>query len=80
MHEPPATSPSGTCARSDPRAAWTAQAHPIGTPLRVSEQGIDGTFDGLAPDGALRLRRDGGDVMLIHAGGVELQPPGEEGN
>src|SRR3546814_9792723 len=32
-------------------AAWTAHAHPIGTPLRVSEQGIDGTFDGLAPDG-----------------------------
>lgn len=61
-------------------AAWTAQAHPIGTPLRVSEQGIDGTFDGLAPDGALRLRRAGGEVMLIHAGDVELQRPVKEGN
>ena len=61
-------------------AAWTAQAHPIGTPLHVSEQGIDGTFDGLAPDGALRLRRAGGEVMLIHAGDVELQRPVKEGN
>jgi BirA family biotin operon repressor/biotin-[acetyl-CoA-carboxylase] ligase len=48
--------------------------------LRVSEQGIDGTFDGLAPDGALRLRRDGGEVMLIHAGDVELQRPVGEGS
>lgn len=61
-------------------AAWTAHAHPIGTPLRVSEQGIDGTFDGLAPDGALRLRRAGGEVMLIHAGDVELQRPVTGGN
>jgi BirA family biotin operon repressor/biotin-[acetyl-CoA-carboxylase] ligase len=61
-------------------AAWTAKAHPIGTALRVSEQGIDGTFDGLAPDGALRLRRDGGEVMLIHAGDVELQRPVGEGS
>ena len=50
------------------------------TPLRVSEQGIDGTFDGLAPDGALRLRREDGEVMLIHAGDVELQRPVTGGN
>ena len=56
-------------------AAWTTHAHPIGTPLRVSEQGIDGTFDGLAPDGAMRLRRASGEIMLIHAGDVELQRP-----
>ena len=61
-------------------SAWTAKAHPIGTALRVSEQGIDGSFDGLAPDGALRLRRDGGEVMLIHAGDVELQRPVGEGS
>ena len=60
--------------------AWLPQAHPVGTPLRVSEQGIDGTFDGLAPDGALRLRRPGGEVMLIHAGDVELQRPATGGN
>ncbi len=58
--------------------AWLPQAHPIGTPLRVSEQGIDGTFDGLADDGALRLRRDGGETMLVHAGDVELRRPVEE--
>ena len=53
--------------------------HPVGTPLRLSEQDIDGTFDGLAPDGALRLRRADGEVMLIHAGDVELGRP-VEGN
>src|SRR3546814_5750882 len=52
-------------------AAWTAHAHPIGTPLRVSEQGIDGTFDGLAPDGALRLRREDGERSEEHTS--ELQ-------
>jgi BirA family biotin operon repressor/biotin-[acetyl-CoA-carboxylase] ligase len=60
-------------------AAWLPQAHPVGTPLRVSEQAIDGVFDGLAPDGALRLRREGGETMLIHAGDVELRRP-VEGN
>jgi BirA family transcriptional regulator, biotin operon repressor / biotin---[acetyl-CoA-carboxylase] ligase len=60
-------------------AVWLPQAHPVGTPLRVSEQGIDGFFDGLAPDGALRLRREGGETMLIHAGDVELRRP-VEGN
>lgn len=60
-------------------AAWLPQAHPVGTPLRVSEQGVDGFFDGLAPDGALRLRRDGGETMLVHAGDVELRRPVGEG-
>ena len=41
--------------------------------------GIDGFFDGLAEDGALRLRREGGETMLIHAGDVELRRP-VEGN
>ncbi|USI79023.1 MULTISPECIES: biotin--[acetyl-CoA-carboxylase] ligase [unclassified Sphingopyxis] len=58
--------------------AWIPQAHPIGTPLRVSEQGIDGFFDGLAEDGALRLRLGGGETMLVHAGDVELRRPVEE--
>lgn len=60
-------------------AVWLPQAHPVGTPLRVSEQGIDGFFDGLAPDGALRLRREGGETMLVHAGDVELRRPVGEG-
>lgn len=59
--------------------AWLPRGHPIGTPLHVSEQGIDGTFDGLASDGALRLRRDDGAVMLIHAGDVEFRRPVKEG-
>lgn len=61
-------------------SAWLPLGHPVGTPLRVSEQGIDGTFDGLAPDGALRLRRADGGVMLIHAGDIELQRRPGEGN
>ena len=56
-------------------AAWLPLAHPLGAPLHVSEQGIDGTFDGLSPDGALRLRRAGGETMLVHAGDVELRRP-----
>ena len=54
--------------------AWMARAHPVGTPLRVhSAPGelVSGTFDGIEPDGAMRLRRDGmidvirsGDVLL----------------
>jgi BirA family biotin operon repressor/biotin-[acetyl-CoA-carboxylase] ligase len=58
--------------------AWSPLAHPLGTPLRVSEQDIDGTFDGLADDGALRLRVAGGETMLVHAGDVELRRPVEE--
>lgn len=60
-------------------AAWLTHAHPVGTPLRLSEQGVDGSFDGLAPDGALRLRRAGGEIMLVHAGDVELRRPADEG-
>lgn len=59
--------------------AWLPLGHPVGTPLRVSEQGIEGAFDGLAADGALRLRRPDGEVMLIHAGDVELRRPVDEG-
>ncbi|WP_428681678.1 biotin--[acetyl-CoA-carboxylase] ligase [Sphingopyxis sp.] len=59
--------------------AWLPLGHPVGTPLHVSEQGIDGVFDGLEPDGALRLRRADGTVMLVHAGDVELRRP-VEGN
>ncbi|WP_137751944.1 biotin--[acetyl-CoA-carboxylase] ligase [Sphingopyxis sp. L1A2A] len=59
--------------------AWLPLAHPLGTPLHVSEQAIDGTFDGLAEDGALRLRLGGGETMLVHAGDVELRRPVEEG-
>ncbi len=59
--------------------SWLSLAHPVGTPLRVSEQDIDGLFDGLAPDGALRLRLGDGTVMLVHAGDVERRRPPAEG-
>jgi BirA family biotin operon repressor/biotin-[acetyl-CoA-carboxylase] ligase len=62
---------------SDPDAfarAWLARAHPVGTRLTVhstAEEKVSGTFDGIEPDGALRLRRNG-DVDIIRAGDVEL--------
>lgn len=62
---------------SEPEAfaqAWLARAHPIGTYLRVhssADEKTSGTFDGIEPDGALRLRRDG-QIDVIRAGDVEL--------
>ena len=54
--------------------AWMARAHPIGTPLEVhgspGEQ-VAGTFDGIEPDGAMRLKRDGM-IEIIRAGDVTL--------
>ena len=55
--------------------AWQARAHPIGTNISVHNapgERVNGRFDGLSPDGALRLRRDDGRVELIHAGDVSL--------
>lgn len=55
--------------------AWLARAHPVGTPIKVhsgSDEYVDGRFDGIEPDGALRLRRDDGQIDLIRAGDVEL--------
>jgi len=37
-----------------------------------SDVAIEGAFDGLEPDGALRLRRDDASVEIIRAGDVEL--------
>ncbi len=54
--------------------AWLARAHPVGTRLTVhsgKQETVSGTFDGIDPDGALRLRRNGS-VELIRAGDVEL--------
>jgi BirA family biotin operon repressor/biotin-[acetyl-CoA-carboxylase] ligase len=52
---------------------WRSVAHPPGTMLTVKEpdgQEIFGAFDGLGPDGALRLRLADGSVRVIHAGDV----------
>lgn len=55
--------------------AWLARAHPIGTRLTVHssrDESVSGRFDGLERDGALRLRRDDGDLDIVRAGDVEL--------
>jgi len=54
--------------------AWMARAHPIGTPLNVHNapgELVSGTFDGIEPDGAMRLRRDGM-IDIIRSGDVLL--------
>jgi BirA family biotin operon repressor/biotin-[acetyl-CoA-carboxylase] ligase len=54
---------------------WESVAHPIGTALQVKlpegEQ-IDGLFNGLCDDGALKLRLAGGSIRVIHAADVFL--------
>lgn len=55
--------------------AWLARAHPPGTPLSVHAsptERLAGRFDGLAPDGSLRLRLDSGAVEIVRAGDVSL--------
>ena len=54
--------------------AWLARAHPPGTQLTVragADEVISGAFDGLEPDGALRLCV-GERTEVIRAGDVEL--------
>lgn len=56
-------------------ARWLANAHPLGTPLAVSDgvdAGLTGAFDGLDEWGNLRLRLPSGEVRTIHAGEVRL--------
>lgn len=57
------------------RTCWLERAHPVGAPLRVHDAGgavINGLFDGLANDGALRLRLADGTVHVMHAGDTAL--------
>jgi len=37
-----------------------------------AEEKVAGTFDGIEPDGALRLRREDGSIDLVRTGDVEL--------
>jgi len=55
-------------------ARWQARAHPPGTALsvRMPDATLEGLYDGLSPDGALRLRGADGRVHLVHAGDVFL--------
>jgi len=55
--------------------AWLARAHPFGTRLEVHSgpgERVAGRFEGIDPDGAMRLRRDTGDIDIIRAGDVTL--------
>lgn len=63
---------------SDPEAfarAWLARAHPTGTELKVySDAAVKqhGRFDGIEPDGTLRLRLPDGSIEMVRAGDVTL--------
>ena len=55
--------------------AWLARAHPRGASVTVHlapGETVTGGFDGLEPDGALRLRGEDGTLAVIRAGDVEL--------
>ena len=55
--------------------AWLARAHSRGTRLTVHTspgESISGRFDGLEPDGALRLSLGDGSISIVHAGDVLL--------
>lgn len=55
--------------------AWLARAHPVGTELTVHSADAataKGHFDGIGPDGSLRLRLADGSVRAIHAADVHL--------
>lgn len=56
-------------------ARWIERAHPVGTALtaRLADgTTLDGSFDTMAPDGALVLRLADGSRRVIHAGDVFL--------
>jgi len=55
--------------------AWEHRAHLPGTLITFHAGGdekVSGRFDGLEPDGALRLMRDDGSVDIVRAGDVDL--------
>lgn len=66
---------------ADPAAfaeAWLARAHPVGTLLEVHSapgERIAGRFDGIEPDGAMRLRLGDGRIEIVRAGDVSLANP-----
>lgn len=56
--------------------AWMARAHAVGTPLEVHSgpgEKVSGIFDGIEPDGAMRLKRGDGMIDIIRAGDVSLK-------
>lgn len=59
------------------REAWLKRAEGIGgrIAVRLSSGTVEGTFEGLAPDGALQLRLDDGSLNLVSAGDVFFGGP-----
>lgn len=56
--------------------AWLERAHPVGTSIKVhadAARTVTGRFEGLASDGALLLRTDGGAIETIRAGDVSIR-------
>jgi BirA family transcriptional regulator, biotin operon repressor / biotin---[acetyl-CoA-carboxylase] ligase len=54
---------------------WQERAHPVGASLSVSlpdGTSLEGVYEGLDPNGALKLRLADGAVRVIHAGDVFL--------
>jgi BirA family biotin operon repressor/biotin-[acetyl-CoA-carboxylase] ligase len=64
---------------ADPQSvaqAWLARAHAVGSVLAVhgnDAEELSGRFDGIEPDGTLRLRLADGTVRAIHAADVSLR-------
>ena len=62
---------------SEPAAlaqAWLIRAHPVGAQLTVHtspHESVSGRFEGIEPDGALRLRTEQG-IEIVRAGDVLL--------
>lgn len=54
------------------RDAWLQRAAGLGGPIsvRLADETFDGTFEGLAIDGALEVRLDDGNLRLVSAGDV----------
>lgn len=55
--------------------AWEAAATPRGTPISVHsgpDEKIEGRYDGIEPDGALRLVVGDGRVEIVRAGDVNI--------
>ena len=59
------------------REAWLKRAEGIGgrIAVRLASGTVEGTFEGLAPDGALQLRLDDGSLNLVSAGDVFFGGP-----
>lgn len=55
--------------------AWLTRAHPIGTPIAVhsaNDEMVAGRFDGIEPDGALRLQLGDGRLEIVRAGDISI--------